>query len=451
MKRFLFSLILIFGGICVFAQDVQDFEFCSSFNGRAVTQVNVTTARIKPSLVKDKFLLKEGEIFNFEDYDHARKALHDMRIFKTIDFNLTPDGETGVKIDIDAHDGHFVFPLVLAAGGGGSTTVAVMLMEANLFKRGELASIFGAFNSDGFMAAGGAGFNDWGFNTAFADFDYTEEQYADGSFNNSGLFSSGSDDVKEDPVNSYRAQSDMWAVGASKSFHERVALSLGFSSSDVKYSGDFAPADSGMYNKFSAGIKFYRNMKPSKGAAAAFGSIFGLGNSDTGDKISKLPHIRPGYFLGADYEWGGSYTGSDFDISKASLTARGSLELKTRHVFQVYLQAAQTFEGGFFENIKTNDIINKGKYSRNFRGEKGFGGGASVTLLILNNKLGALALEPFAETSRLETDGHSYDLSGAGAGVYYKFRRFPFPLGLNYTRNITQKENTVSFMFGGGF
>ena len=76
---------------------------------------------------------------------------------------------------------------------------------------------------------------------------------------------------------------------------------------------------------------------------------------------------------------------------------------------------------------------------------------ASFLFYILRGNTGLLALRPFYELAYVYTDGAYRDHSGAGATLSYKFWRVPFPLGINYTRNLSDHSDIVSFVLGGQF
>lgn len=70
---------------------------------------------------------------------------------------------------------------------------------------------------------------------------------------------------------------------------------------------------------------------------------------------------------------------------------------------------------------------------------------------MLRNDTGLLALRPFYELAYVYAGNAYRDHSGAGTTLSYKFRHFPFPLGLNYTRNLSDRSDMVSFVLGGQF
>ncbi|MDR1195918.1 MAG: hypothetical protein LBL00_05525, partial [Endomicrobium sp.] len=317
------------------AQDAKDYEHFSSFNGKKIENINVSTNRIKPQIVKNKFLIKEGDIFAYKNFDYARKAVHDMRIFKEMDIEAEVNAAGNLDININGRDGYYVFPLPIVMSSGGSTTFALMVMEANLFKRGELATFMGAYGDDGYMGMLGLHLNDNSFNLFFIDQDYTQKLYKGGAYNSTGLFGNSDDDHGKTVINEYNVQKTSAALSYGRSLGEKLSFNIAYLYQDIDYKAKTAasllPDDAGYHHQFSAGISLYHNIKPSKGMAGAFGSIFGMGTSDKEHRLANLPYVKSGYFASLEYGSGGSYTGADYDISKLSASVMGNLELKTRH------------------------------------------------------------------------------------------------------------------------
>lgn len=444
MKTKLFlTIFFAFFACCSYAQDY------SEYNGKTISAINVKTTRISPDKVREKFMLGEGDVFNTKNYVFAKQVLHDMRVFKSIDFSVTENEDETVSISIDAKDGYYIFPLLFGTGGSKST-IAVAVMEANYFKAGETAFVFGAFNSDGYSAMGGLAISDNFFSVMFGRLKFQEKVFDNGSYSTSGLFSSSEDlDQFNKPVNKYDIDSESVRVMWSRSFLERVSISFAFDFADVSYDGGNAPKDDGSHNKASIGLRTYKNLNRGGGG---FGALFGMGLSDVNDRLADLPREEYGYFAGINYENGGSHTGADYSISKIYFKTSGSIELKKRHIITVDASAAKAFEAPFYDRISSVDILSgRGIYSREFRGHEAVGLGASVVYYLLKNKTGFATLVPFVESGVIWDEGYRRNTTGVGTGISYRFWRIPFPLGINYTHNVTDGSYDVSFLFGGGF
>ncbi|MDR1941839.1 MAG: hypothetical protein LBQ47_05895 [Endomicrobium sp.] len=445
MKKItILAIILSLLPIASFAQDA------GVYDGKTVRAVNVKTLRVKPSVVKKKFPISQGDTFTGENYDLAKQALHDMRIFKTIDFAITENEDASIDINIDAKDGFYVFPLIMGTGGSKSTFAAA-LMEANLFKLGEAVFLFGAFNSDGYAATGAFGLKNSFFSLGFGGFEYKEKVFKNGSFNSSGLFSSSSDNLENfgKPVKEYGVDAKSIKMSWSKSLSERTSVSAGADIAQVKYTGQNIPQDSGSHNKISVSIRHSKNFSAS-GSGIAMGALLGIGLSDIKDRLADLPKTKYGYAGSISYENGGTYLGADYSISKLSLKVSAAAELKKRHVLNFGISAAKAFETPYFDTIRSVEMLSsKGIYSRDFRGEEAAGANVSFTYYLIKNKTGLLTVMPFAETAVVRGGSSVKNHSGVGATVSYRLWRIPFPIGLNYTHNVSDGSYSVSFLFGG--
>jgi hypothetical protein len=167
--------------------------------------------------------------------------------------------------------------------------------------------------------------------------------------------------------------------------------------------------------------------------------------------VTRLAENKYGYSLNLNYEGGGQLTGADYAISKLYWTAAGQVEFKSRNSLSAFISAAKAFESPFYDKIRSEEIISRGKYLRGFRGDNGIGAGTSFNWHLIKNKTGILTFAPFVETSFIYNDSSYKEQAGIGAGFSYRLWRIPFPLGLNWTQNISDGSYTVSFLFGGGF
>jgi outer membrane protein assembly factor BamA len=421
------------------------------YNGKIVKSINVTTKRIKPSIIEKKFLISQGQPFDEEDYELAKQSLHNMRIFKELNFDIGENEDSSININIDAKDSFYVFPMIFGTSGSKST-FAAMLIEANVFKRGETAFTFGAFNSDGYAAAAAFGFSQTFWALGFSDFEYEEKIYENNSYNSSGLFSSSSDEngKRQNPVKKYDVDAKSVKVSLSKTFFEKTSASLGFDFSRVKYFGSDVPQDKGNHNKITASISHSKNFNSGAAGAVGFGSIFGIGLSDVKDLFSQLPKPKYGYFVFLSYENAGSHTGSDFVISKLSAKTAGKIEFTKRHFLTLEISAAKAFETPYFDRIRSGEVMSaKGIYSKDFRGKNASGASLSLFYYLLKNKKGMLSFTPFIETSAVWDNGVPRNQTGIGAGIFYRFWRIPFPLGLHYTYDFSDGSYNLSAIFGG--
>jgi hypothetical protein len=452
----LLSAFLLFANASLFAATAEEYAQYKAYEGKKIGEINIKTNRVFPSVVKAKFLLKTGDTFTYETFDNARQALHNMRIFKTLDVNVEEQADGNLKINIDGKDSYFVLPLIVGSTGGSKGTGAFALVEQNLFRLGEATGLVGAFSQDGYVIAGGALIKDTVFFAGSGRYSYEEDRYEDGSYNTSGLFTTGELTDINGLENSYDVDRTNIFFGLGRSFSNNTMVGVGFKSEVISYADnanttEALPSDEGRHAKIFA--IYRRTLNSTEGRQSSLGAVTGLGLSDKNDRMKRLPYIKPGYALTASYQGGGEVLGSDFDTSKIKLSLGATVELKTRHKLYANIHGVYSFTGDdtpLFDSVRSKDVLNRwGKYPREFRGEKGFGIGTAFNIYLLKSNLGLLSFEPFVETGFIWDADKQYNTTGTGAKLYFTFWRFPLPIGFNYTNNLSNRDQTISFFIGG--
>ena len=418
-------------------------EDLSKYDGCVIRSVEASSNRIKPEILKNRFPLREGQIFNSERYEDAQNELHDLRIAKKLSFDLKPSEGGAVDISVKAEDGYYIFPLIFATGGKKSAAGA-SLAAGNLFKRGETLMLFGGTGKNGSMASLMLKDGENIYQASFINMNFEQRFYKGSRINNDGIFSTTDDEEDfKNPINKIYTKTD--------SFHFLYARQkgyfTGFISPEYKYVRYSKDMKSGNYSTVGFGLNYRKNIR----SGANMGALFGYGLTDKEQSLKNLPAPIIGYSLQAAYKNGGDWTGADFNISKISAEARSVVEFKNRHILNVYIKGEDSFSAPFAEQVRADDLMSgQGRYSRTLYGERGAGTGISFAYYLARNNTGLLALQPFYELAYVYSDKYRA-LSGAGATLSYKFWRFPFPLGINYTQNLSDGSNQISFVFGGKF
>lgn len=432
MKKLLFLFFLLIPAAGAAAQEAS-----------VVRNVSISTTRIDPAVVARKFPLKPGDAFTPQAYEEAQDKLHDMRLFKKLDFSAqTSDG--GTDISIRGEDGHYFFPLAFFSSGD-KDVFFLSLFEGNYFKKGETGFLTAGISNDGYTFSGGMHAEDNFFQIQFTKLDTEQRFYSDYWSSMYGVLNV-TDDEDEYGTPLYKWDMRQYALNMlyARSWED---LSL-FVSPEFKHVSYSARADAGNHNRLTAGISYRHNMRTSSG----MGAWFGFGLSDKQKMLSDLPAPRYAYAVEASFSKGGSWTGADYDITKLSLKAKWRLELKQRHLFSLELQGQDTYGSPFSDQVLSTDLLGaQGRYRRLIRGTRGAGATASFFYYLLRNHTGLLAVSPFYELAYVYAGGAYRHHSGTGATLSYKFWRFPFPLGLNYTRNLSDNSDIVSFVLGGQF
>ena len=118
----------------------------------------------------------------------------------------------------------------------------------------------------------------------------------------------------------------------------------------------------------------------------------------------------------------------------------------------VEARAQDAFKASFSDEIVSTDLLSgMGRYDRQIRGSRGAGTAASFIYYLLRNDTGLLSIAPFYEIAYVYAGGGYRPHSGTGGTLSYKLWRFPFPVGINYTRNLQDGSDQVGFVIGGTF
>lgn len=441
MKK-IFILVLLL--ISAPALRAEDYGYCEE--GVLVKKINITTKRVKESVIRGRFKIKEGDVLNPDIMRRAAEDLNDMKIFKMLKIEAVRTAEKEADINIEGEDSYFVLPLPLYSGGDKNVFM-LMLMEANLFKRGEAAAVFGAHSDDGDMAGASVSMARSGVNFLYSDASYTEKQYANGMYGMTGILSA---DKTEDswgaPAFERETDKKSFGLGYSFMFNKYNSASIGFKRQNTKYDGEEQKA-----NTISIGFSTHKNQRSSRGIAGGSGALFGMGLADKHTFLQQLDKTRYGYSVNLEYEAAGSMTGSDYDLNTFSASASGTAEFKNRNALAFIMRGAYSPQGPDYEKTGSakNLLPGFGDYSREYRGKGGAGIGAGYTHYLSRTGTGLLALTPFVEGAVVYAGGHSRSQGGAGAGLSYKFWRFPFSIGFKYTKNLTDGSYLFSFTAGG--
>lgn len=420
-----------------------------SFDGLNIDEITIVTQRMEPAILRRQFEIEQNTPFNPAAYNAAVQELHDMRVFKKLEASLSPSPKGGVNIDINAHDSYYILPIPFYTSSNGKSAVALAVAEGNYFKRGEVATTFFAAGSDGAVGAFNLKEGKNSFLIQYTSLDFDQRFYSGGWSSNFGIFNTADDE--EDPrfgapLQTLKTERDLVSLAYSREIGKFTLMSA---ASYDYYSYSAATADGGNHNKITLGAHYRHGRRRQ---AVNMGALFGIGLSDKASALKPLPAPELSYNLAATYTRGGRLTGADYNISKLSMQADATLELKTRHMFYLGASAQDSFNSPFSDDVRSPDLLTgAGEYSRQLRGERGAGVGAVITYFLLRGNLGLLSVQPFYEIAFVRSGGEYRQHSGAGATLAYKFWRFPFPIGLNYTHNLADGSKQTGLSLGMAF
>lgn len=435
MRKILFGLFFLSGTVLM-----------AQTSASTVGEVHASATRMSAKTLQKRFLLKPNDPFTQQLFEKAQDDLHDLRVFKKLEFSTQEkDGKT--DIFINAQDGYYIFPLAFASGGRKSAA-ALSLAAGNLFKQGESSFFFVGGSDDGFSTMAGLNIGNDFVSIGFTKLNFDQRFYQNGWSNTFGVFSTTDD--KDEYASSLLEQAHTRKEQISLTYMHRFSRTLrAFIRPEyVRYAYSPQAFDNGSHNQITLGIRLTDDVR--KGAN--MGALSGYGLTDKKKSLLNLPRIRQGYAASIFYSAGGSWTGSDYDISKLGVEAAWVLEFKKRHMLVAEFRAQDAFKAHFSDEILSTELLSgMGRYDRQLRGTRGMGGAVSFIYYLIRNKTGLLSVAPFYELAYIHTNGRYRPHSGAGAALTYKLWRFPFPFGINYTCNLQDGSDQVGFVFGGKF
>ena len=439
-KYFIFCLGLMLFWQAGAAQNAQDL---SRYNGKTIQKIEIKTKRIDPEIVRRKFLLQEGALFEEGRYKRAIENLHNMRIFRKLDFKIDRTPQDNLIIRVEGDDGTYVFPLAFISGGG-QKGVGVTLVEGNYLKKGEMVYTFMGFGDDGLMAILGGAYNDYYASIKFENLNFYRRFYDHNWVSMKGIFGSDRDKKHfKNPRSEVYQKQDKLSLTLARTKNDFTV----FLTPEYFYLNSADNFNDGIHSTLTVGVNYQRDMR----RGTNFGALFGYGLSDKKDALTDLAKRKFGYKLATSFQQGYKWAGNSYKILKLYTEAQTNIEFKNRNLLLLYLKWQNSFGSPFEEKVQTHDLLDYGRHLRQRYGKQGAGTGLSYVWYILRDKVGLLSFSPFYEFATVYEGRHYYSQSGIGANLAYQFWRFPWPVGLNYTYGIKDHCHQVSFMIGAKF
>ncbi len=440
-KKYLISLSLVI--FCCLLCSAQKTEDLSKYNGKTIQKIQIQTKRVDPEVVRHNFLLQEGELFEEGRYKKAIENLHNMRIFKKLDFKIDKTPQDNLIIRIKGEDGAYFFPLAFISGGG-QKGVGVTLVEGNYLKKGEMIYTFMGFGDEGIMAILGGAYKDYYASFKFENLNFYRRFYDHNWVSIKGIFGSDRDKKHFDnPSSEIYQKQDKLSLTVGRKFGDFTV----FVEPEYFYLNSADQFNDGMHSSLTIGANYQRNMLRNSN----FGALMGYGLSDKKEALADLTKRKFGYKLASSFQQGYKWAGNTYKILKLLTEVRANVEFKNHNMLLFYLKWQNSFSSPFEDKVQTYDLLDFGKHLRQRYGREGVGTGISYAWYILRDNLGLLSLSPFYEFATVYENKHYYSQSGVGANLGYQFWRFPFPFGLNYTYGIKDHCHQVSFMVGAKF
>ncbi len=410
--------------------------------------------RTEDALLRRRLPFREGESIDARGLASAKRAFHGMHLFKSVEVS-TKAVSDGAEVLFVFRDGWYALPFPLLAVGAGSGRGGLLLEERNYFRQAESLSLAVVSGKSGRRLAAAGEAEGWAVRVSRERKDFTERLYSDGAFGAAhGL---GEPIVESEPsrygtvAGSYQKRTDDFVLLISAPLLRRWAVEGGFDRGTVGYAAaaPSAPPDAGKQGNVFAALKYGASEEREAGG---LGAILGFGMAGLEERLRPLR--RPRWVSGGEvrllqaraltgsstvyggiqtrwqtaYAWGGH---QNVSLSVAGLHGYG-------------LPASRLWATG-------RQTALQGVYAREFRGQSAGGMSLAYNRRLRATRRGVWQAGVFAEDARAWFDRRGRDKMGFGATFFYKFWRFPLPLGVGYTYSIDDSEGQVSAAVGGRF
>lgn len=427
-----------------------------------IEKINFSGNRTAEKLLRARLPFSEGDPLAPSALRDARTALWDMRQFKRVDVSSAALPGGGAAVEISVEDGWYLLPIPIFSGGSGGRSGGLILFSRNIFKQAE--SVMGsAFSGEsGSSSALYLRREGWSLGAAVRRRGAAEREYADGAFSSASGFGAPSDE-RDPPGYGAVARSyykDAGAAAFSAGFplargrggRPALSASFGWESSKVRYSlpaPDF-PRDAGRSAQARISLRTGRD---EGGPAEAMGAIFGFGLADMERRLAPLPAPKFGSGSEISYFKAAPWTGSDFSYGYLLARWNGSVTWGTHRSLSLRLA------GGHGAGLPPSRVLATGRetglsgnYAREFRGASAAGAGLTYSHPFRITRRGVWQGALFAEAARAwGGPAASGTKAGAGASFWYRFWRFPLPLGFSCTWSFDDRDPQFSAAIGGRF
>jgi hypothetical protein len=422
-----------------------------------IRRIVVLGNRVELAYLRRRLPFKEGDALGPESLQKARESLFSMGLFKKVVVSSAPAGPGEADVSIFVRDGWYLIPFPFYTAGTGGNRGGAFISGRNIFRQNESFNIVGMGGKSGTRGMFGAQWEGWSTNLFFSRNESVLRNYDDGGAS-AGSESGAAPDAK-DPAKFGQVRSEYTRRLAGAGFNVgipiirgRRALSgeVGWDFQQVGYTAiqGLAPKGAGHHSKAHVSLR----TGPGGGGLGDLGAILGYGLADIEERLKPMARTRYDYNAGANLYGAAQATGSDFYFWYATLDAEVSATWGQRERAAFKVSAAHG--GGLPEQqlLNTNDDGGlQGSYARTHRGRGIAGGSLSYSYPFLMSRLGMAQVAVFGEGALAWTYGRYQEKVGAGISVWYRFWRFPIPLGVGYTHSVDDMDGQISAAIGGRF
>lgn len=427
---------------------------------RIIQKITFTGNRTSERVLRRHLPFTEGDALNEEGLDEAAQALYDMRLFKKVAIATRPfDG--GLEVAVTVEDGWYVIPFPFASGGSGGGSGGLFLSSRNVFREAESISALVVTGSRGARAGLFANWEGWSVETAYGRSEFTERQYADGAFSST----SGSRDApdEDDPpsygtvTNRYEKKIEQGTVGIGiplgrgRRGKPAATARFGWKPAVLHYSNvsNRNPGGAGHLGEAYAGLRFGGRHS---GFLDGLGAIMGFGLADIETRLKPLRKRRTRGSADLEIARADEWTHSDDPYTIATLEARTSVSWGHHNNLSFNIGGSHGESLLAPRLVATNSSTGlRGTYAREYRGHTALGANVSFSRPFRTTRRGIWQGSVFIEGAAAWDGERSEGKQGIGTSFFYRFWRFPLPLGLAYTYSIDDSDAQITAAVGGRF
>ena len=451
-----FSSLISAAAFCIPA-----YAYCGAKEPVQIKTISFSGNRVSEKTLREAIPIHEGGQLTEKDLEETYQALYSMRLFKTVAISTQSAGAGLADVQITAKDGWYLIPMPFAVSGQGGSSAGLFLVSRNVFKKAESVSVSGAIGSAGGAAAGF--FEKDGRSLAIMH----SERSAEEGFYTDGGYSSAINMRKSDGQDNYDFLSKF---GSLNSMYERRkqtnSISAGFPlarragipalSAVLSYNGEKNTYGDGLKELHGGGRTSSVSIGLNAGGRGEMmddmGVIFGLGLAGLDKRIKKLSKTKNTWRGGFSVAGAGAWTGSDHAFSKTALSVENSTVWGSSNRFLVRCAGAVSAnapESQLFVTGRETGLM--GQYAREFRAPRLASVGVSFSKPLTVSRRGVFQAAVFAETAFDPAAYSATAQKGMGFSLFYRFWRFPLPLGFSQTYSFRDRNMQVAAAIGGRF
>lgn len=422
-----------------------------------IRRIVVLGNRVELDYLRRRLPFREGDELGPESLQKARQSLFSMGLFKKVVVSSAPAGPGEADVSIFVRDGWYLIPIPFYTGGSGGSRGGAFVSGRNIFRKNESFNIVGMGGKSGSRGMLGANWEGWSGNLFFSRIESVARNYFDNGTSAGGDFGTAPD--AKDPAKYGEVTSEYTKRLAGAGFtlgipilgeSRRLSAEVGWDFQQIGYTArqGLAPKGAGHHSKAHVGLR----TGSGGGGWGDLGALLGYGLADIEERLKPLAKTRYAYNAGANLYGAAQASGSDFYFWYGTVEAEVSASWGRRE--RASFKVAGGHGGGLPEQqlLTTNDDGGlMGSYARTHRGRGVVGGSLSYSYPFLLSRRGMAQLTLFGEGALAWTYGRYQEKVGAGLSLWYRFWRFPIPLGVGYTHSVDDMDGQISAAIGGRF